>query len=113
MAPRYNPPMDVTAGGEPGMTLGVVQVRLRLPSRTLKEKRTIVKSVVERLRERFNAAVAEGGPLDDVSLATITAACVSNEARHATAQIQAIADAVAGWRLDAELISVETELIRL
>ena len=113
MARRYNPPMDVAAGGVSGMTLGVVQIRLRLPSRTLKEKRTIVRSVVERLRERFNAAVAEGGPLDDVSLATITAACVSNEARHATAQIQAIADAVEEWRLDAELISVETELIRL
>lgn len=95
------------------MTLGVVHVQLRLPSRTLNEKRTVVRPVVEHLRQRFNAAVAEGGPLDDVAVATITAACVANEERHATARIQAIADAIAAWRLDAEIVSVETELIRL
>ena len=93
------------------MIVGVVRIRLRLPSRTLKEKRTIVKSVVERLRQRFNASVAEVADLDDVGMATIAAACISNDARHADEQLQAIARAIEAWRLDAEVVSVETELI--
>jgi hypothetical protein len=93
------------------MIVGVVRIRLRLPSRTLKEKRAIVKSVVERLRQRFNASVAEVEDLDDVGMTTIAAACVSNGARHADEQLQAIARAIEEWRLDAEVVSVETELL--
>lgn len=93
------------------MVIGVVRIRLRLPSRTLKEKRTIVKSVVERLRNRYNASVAEIEDLDEPGLATIAAACISNDARHADAQLQEIASAVGQWRLDAEVIDIDTEVI--
>ncbi len=97
--------------GVHAVTIGVVRVRLRLPSRTLKEKRTIVKSVVERLRQRYNASVAEIDDLDDVATATIAAAVISNDARHADEQVQEIARAIEAWRLDAELLEVETELV--
>ncbi len=93
------------------MTIAVLRVRLRLPSRTLKEKRTIVKSVVERLRNRFNASVAEVDDLDSPGLATVVAAVVSNESRHADEQVQAISAAIQEWRLDAEVLEIETELI--
>ena len=93
------------------MTIALLRVRLRLPSRTLKEKRTIVKSVVERLRNRFNASVAEVDDLDSAGLATIAAVVVSNESRHADEQVQAIAAAIEEWRLAAEVLQVETELI--
>ena len=93
------------------MTIAVVRIRLRLQSRTLKEKRAIVKSTVERLRTRFNASVAEVDDLDAVGSAVIAAACLSNEARHADAQVQAIARAVEEWRLDVEVVEIETELI--
>jgi uncharacterized protein YlxP (DUF503 family) len=93
------------------MTVGLIHIRLRLPSRTLKEKRTIVKSLVERLRQRYNVSVAETEDLDSPGLATIAAACVSNDARHADEQLQEIARAVEAWRLDADLIDVSTELL--
>jgi uncharacterized protein YlxP (DUF503 family) len=95
------------------MTVGVVRLRLALPSRTLKEKRAIVRSVVERLRNRFNAAITEADDLDDPARATIAAACLSNDRAHADSQLQAIASAVEEWRLDAEVLAVETELIAL
>lgn len=95
------------------MTVGVIQVTLRLPSRTLKEKRSIVKSVVERLRVRFNASVAEVESLDDPGRAVLVAACVSNESRHADEQLQAIARAVEEWRLDAEVEDIQTELVQV
>ncbi|MCC6386380.1 MAG: DUF503 domain-containing protein [Dehalococcoidia bacterium] len=92
-------------------TVGVLHIRLALPAATLKEKRTIVKSVVARLRTRFNASVAEVADLDDPGHATLAAACISNDARHADSQLQAIANAVEEWRLDAEVLGIETELI--
>ncbi|MFN8507138.1 MAG: DUF503 domain-containing protein [Dehalococcoidia bacterium] len=92
-------------------TVGVLHIRLALPADTLKEKRTIVKSVVARLRTRFNASVAEVADLDDPGHATLAAACISNDARHADSQLQAIASAVEEWRLDAELLGIETEII--
>lgn len=73
----------------------------------------IVRSTVERLRQKFNASVAEVDDLDDAGFTTIAAACLSNESAHASAQVQAIARAVAGWRLDAELVTIETELIEV
>jgi len=93
------------------MTIAVLHVRLRLPSRTLKEKRTIVKSVVERVRNRFNASVAEVEDLDAVGMATIAAVVISNDSRHADEQAQAVAAAIEDWRLDAELLDVSVELI--
>jgi hypothetical protein len=95
------------------MTVAVLRLHLRLPSRTLKEKRAIVKSVVERLRNRFNASVAEVDELDTVSAAVIAAAVVSNSSRHADQQARAIAAAVEEWRLDAEVLDVEIELIQV
>jgi uncharacterized protein len=93
------------------VTVGVLRVSLRLPSRDLKAKRTIVRSLVERLRNRFNASVAEVEGLDDPSSAVIAVACASNESGHADAQLQAIATAVESWRLDAEVVDIQTELI--
>jgi uncharacterized protein YlxP (DUF503 family) len=95
------------------MVIGVVRLSLRLPSRTLKEKRAIVRPIVERLRNRFNAAVAEVDGLENPAGAIIAAAVLSNDHRHADEQLSAIADAVAAWRLDAELLGVETELLDL
>lgn len=95
------------------MTVAALRLHLRLPSRTLKEKRAIVKSVVERLRNRFNASVAEVEALDTVSAAVIGACVVSNSSRHADEQARTIAAAVEEWRLDAEVVDVEIELIQV
>ncbi|GAB4336753.1 MAG: hypothetical protein Kow0010_24720 [Dehalococcoidia bacterium] len=92
-------------------TIGVLHIRFRLPAETLKEKRSIVKSVLERIRSRYNAAAAEVDDLDTPSLATLAIVCVSNRDGHADSQLQAIANAVAGWRLDAEILDLETELV--
>jgi uncharacterized protein len=92
------------------VTIGLVTIELRLPSRTLKEKRAIVKSTVERLRQRFNAAVIEAGELDAPGRAVIAAAVLSNDARHADEQAQAVVAAITGWRLDAEVVEVSVEL---
>ena len=93
--------------------IGILTIRLALPADTLKEKRSIVKSTVERLRSKYNAAIAEIDDLDSPRLATLGAVCISNEAAHADSQLQAIARAIEHARLDVQVVEISTELIAL
>ena len=92
----------------------VLRVELMLfESASLKDKRAVVRRVRDRVRNKFNAAAAEVGELDDRTAATLVFVTVSNaEARsHATAQhIQRF---IEGLGVDAELTGVETETIHL
>ncbi|MBE7520491.1 MAG: DUF503 domain-containing protein [Thermoflexaceae bacterium] len=96
------------------MVAGILRLTLRIEAaHSLKEKRMVVRSVVERVRARFNAAAAEVEDNDTWNLATIGIACLSNDRAHAEAQLQAIASAITSWRLDAELLETETEIITI
>ncbi|WP_026477734.1 DUF503 domain-containing protein [Alkaliphilus transvaalensis] len=57
---------------------------------SLKEKRHIVKSVIERIKSRFNASVAEVGQMDKWQVAEIGFACVSNSKKHVEEMINNI-----------------------
>lgn len=62
------------------MVIGVCKIVLSLDEVfSLKEKRHIVKSIVERLRSRFNASVAEVELQDLWKNAVIGITCISNE----------------------------------
>ena len=62
------------------MIIGVLTVDLLIPeSNSLKDKRQVVKSLVEGARNRFNISVAEIDDLNKWRSAVIGAACVSND----------------------------------
>lgn len=61
------------------MVVGTFEVQFRIPgSFTLKDKRRVVKSMLEKLKNKFNVSVAEVGNNDRVALGLIGGACVSN-----------------------------------
>src|SRR5262249_18715283 len=65
------------------MIVGSLRVRLLLrESRSLKEKRQVVRSIKDRLRNSFNVSVAEVDALENRQLAVLGIATVSNEAAH-------------------------------
>ncbi|HEY4485764.1 MAG TPA: DUF503 domain-containing protein [Nitrospiria bacterium] len=65
------------------MTVGVCTIELFLPdSRSLKDKRQILKSLKDRLRSRFNLSVAEVEDNDLWQKAVIGIACVGNRRDH-------------------------------
>ncbi|HYV38971.1 MAG TPA: DUF503 domain-containing protein [Gemmataceae bacterium] len=65
------------------MIVGTLQVRLLLrEARSLKDKRQVVKSIKDRIRNDFNVSVAEVDELDNRQLAVLGMAMVSNEAHH-------------------------------
>lgn len=93
------------------MNIGVLRVRLRLPeSGSLKDKRQVVKSVAQRLRNKFDVAVAEVDDNEAWQLATLGIACVANSVRHCEEVLNAVAAYVEDSRLDAEVVDVEREV---
>lgn len=94
------------------MHVGVCRLTLRLAeSHSLKDKRQVVRSLVERLRRRYNAAVAEVESQDSWQLAVLGIAVVSTQAPHADQQLASILEQVESMRLDAEVVDREVEII--
>jgi len=65
------------------MIVGSLRVRLLLrESRSLKDKRQVVRSITDRLRNSFNVSVAEVEAQDNRQLVVLGLAMVSNETAH-------------------------------
>jgi uncharacterized protein YlxP (DUF503 family) len=79
------------------MFTGLMIVKMHLHGlNSLKDKRSIVKSLIERLKARFNVSVAEVGDNDSRSGAVIGIAVVSNDKTHAAQQLDVIERFVRG-----------------
>ena len=92
------------------MIVGTLRVRLLIrEARTLKDKRQVVKSIKDRLRNGFNVSVAEIESQDNPRLAVLGLAMVSNEARHVRSAFEQIVAALRGHPV-AELLDHEMEV---
>lgn len=93
-------------------TIGVARVGLYFEDTfSLKDKRQTLRSVVQQVRNTFNAAVAETGDLDDLRVATITAVVVSTSAGHCDEMLQKILRFIEGKVELGVVGEIETELI--
>ena len=90
----------------------MLRFTLRIPeSGSLKDKRQVVRSVAQRVRNRYQAAVAEVEDNDTWQLATMGVAVVSNSHVHCQQMLDEIVSYVEESRLDAEVRDVEMEII--
>jgi uncharacterized protein YlxP (DUF503 family) len=75
------------------MTVGVITAQLHMQGITsLKQKRSIVKSLTGRLKSRFNISIAEVDHNDNKTSAVIAAAIVSNDSCFINQQLDTIID---------------------
>jgi uncharacterized protein YlxP (DUF503 family) len=73
------------------MLVGIMTAQMYMQGVTsLKQKRSIVKGVIGRLRSRFNVSVAEVAHQDNKTSAVIGIAVVSNEAQFIDQQLDAV-----------------------
>ncbi len=92
-------------------SIGVLTLELRLPeSQSLKDKRHAVRGLKDRLRERFNVAVAEIGFQDTWQRALISAVTVSGDHERA-AQVLARVERDAAAFLGGSLVDATVEWI--
>lgn len=94
------------------MNIGVCKITLRIPeNQSLKGKRHVVRSVTERVRNKFNVAIAEVDTGDKWQIATLGICYVSNDGRHANEVMSHIVDYITTSRLDVEVLDCEIELV--
>ena len=92
------------------MIVGTLRVRLLLrEARTLKDKRQVVNSIKDRLRNHFNVSVAEVDELDNRQIAVLGVAMVSNESHHVKSALGQMVEALRSHPV-AELIDHEMEV---
>ncbi|MDF2890357.1 MAG: hypothetical protein K0R80_724 [Clostridia bacterium] len=77
---------------------------------SLKEKRMVVKSVIDKVKHRFNVSIAEIENLDMHQSIVIGIACVSNSTKHANSSIQNVIEYIE-QNTDAVLENIEIEIL--
>lgn len=78
------------------LVIGMGTVILHIPgANSLKDKRRVLKSLLQRARARFNVSLAEIDDQDTWRRVTLGIACVSNESGHAYQNIQAVINFIA------------------
>ena len=77
------------------MIVGTVEIRLSVrEARSLKDKRSVLLSLKDRLRRSFNVSVAEVGNQDVIQSAILGVAQVSNDGRYTNGSLDKLVDAV-------------------
>jgi uncharacterized protein YlxP (DUF503 family) len=95
------------------MVVGIGTIVLRLPGNTsLKGKRKVVKGVIARLQNTFNASVAEVGANDSHQRAEIGLAFVGNDRRTINSKLDKALNFVEAIEM-AEIIDSEMEILSL
>jgi uncharacterized protein YlxP (DUF503 family) len=93
------------------MFVGVSRLVLQIPgSRSLKDRRQVVKSFKERVRARFPLSISEVGDLERHQVATLGAVTVARDAAYCTSVLSKLTDAASSLP-DAVLSDVRTEII--
>lgn len=96
------------------MHIGTLEVGLAVhAARSLKDRRRTVESLKRRIRNTFNAAVADLDNDPIPSRARIGVACVANDPRRLDAQLRAILEFIERVHLDLEVIHDQIEIIHL
>jgi uncharacterized protein YlxP (DUF503 family) len=92
-------------------SVGVLQIELLIPgSSSLKDKRSVIRSMKDRMRRNFNVAVAEIDNHDHWQIATIGIVTVSAEAPFCEAQLRKVLEFAETYR-DAEVSDYQLEVL--
>jgi uncharacterized protein YlxP (DUF503 family) len=94
------------------MIVGIATVELHIPGNgSLKGKRSVLKSLLSRLIREYNVSAAEIDAHDSWQRAVIGIATVSTSAGHAHGRLMRAIGALEHWRLDADVVDYEIEML--
>ncbi len=96
------------------MILGIGRLSVHIPeAHSLKEKRRVVKSITQRVRARFDVAIAEVDDQDLWQVAAIGIISLSNSSHHADEVLQRVIAFVEQNLQSGYLTDVHTEIMHL
>lgn len=92
------------------MVTGIVKVKIYVPwVHSLKEKRMVVKSILSRVRNKFNVSIAEVDAQDFHQSIVLGFACVTTDNAHADKIIDTVIKFMDD-NTDGEIVHIEREL---
>ncbi|MDD5476283.1 MAG: DUF503 domain-containing protein [Syntrophales bacterium] len=95
------------------MVVGTGVIKLFIPEcRSLKEKRSVIRKVVSRVRHNFNVSMAEVSDNDNWKRCTLGFAVVGNERGHIDSTMNAVMNFMDDLRL-AEIVDAKKEMLNL
>ena len=95
------------------MVVGTLRVEFLLhDNRSLKGKRKVVRSMIDKVKHKFNAAIAEIGSNDKWQKIEIGISTVGNDRRHIDSSLNNILVFLESLYL-AEIVDTETEIFNL
>ena len=93
--------------------IGVCKLDLRIPeNHSLKEKRHVLRKLVDRVRNRFNVAISEVGDNDLWQRAQMGFCTVGNDRRHINSSLDKVIYFIEQMNL-VEMVHTEIEIISL
>ncbi|GAW91303.1 DUF503 domain-containing protein [Calderihabitans maritimus] len=93
------------------MVVGLCIMRLHLAeANSLKDKRRVLRSLIDRVRSKFNVSIAEIGEQERWHLASVGIAVVSNETSHVHQMLSRLISFVEN-DAETELLEVHTEIL--
>jgi uncharacterized protein YlxP (DUF503 family) len=94
------------------MNVGICRIKLHISqSRSLKDKRRIVKSIVSRLRNQYNISIAEVDDQDLWQLVTLGISCVSNHNQHVDEILSRVIGFITSNYPELEIVDHQTEIL--
>ena len=94
------------------MVIGLCTIELYVPaSHSLKDKRSVLKRIINRIRREFNVSIAEVDYHDVHQSALLGVVTVSNDAAYAHGQLTHVVNWIERNRLDVELVEYQIEMI--
>ena len=95
------------------MVVGTLRIEFRLhDNRSLKGKRKIVRSMVDKVKSKFNAAIAEAGSNDKWQKIELGISTIGNDRRHVDASLNSIFTFLESLYL-AEIVDADTEIFNV
>jgi len=94
------------------MVIGYCQIDLHIPgSHSLKDKRSVIRSIVARVSQQYNVSIAELDHQDVWQSAALGVACVANESARVHRQLETIVHWVEQNRPDVEVVDYTIEIL--
>ncbi|MGC8874572.1 MAG: DUF503 domain-containing protein [Chloroflexia bacterium] len=94
------------------MVIGYCQIDLHIPaSHSLKDKRSVVRSIVARVSQEHNVSIAELDHQDLWQSASLGVACVATEGAQAHRRLESVVRWIEQNRPDVEIVDYRIEIL--
>jgi uncharacterized protein len=94
------------------ISVGICKIKLRLPENSsLKGKRSVIKSIVALVQNKFNVSIAEVEDQDAWQISTLGVSCISNNSQHTNEVLSKVVNFVDSGRFDIEMLDYEIEIL--